>query len=253
MEAKQSGGARELSLHPLWEEYTFPIDESDAMAASELVEAGEAFSKFYFNPYTGHLSLTFQRASRGARGECRAAGNRSAADSFSGGILADEMGLGKTIQMAALIASNTGEEDSESEPEEIEEDEDDEPVRKRAFRQISLAQSFAATRNPSSPDSERQRLKTALRAAVKHHKVTLVIVPMSLLGQWRDELLRAIPGAEVMLYYAETKGDLMARLEGGSVDVVITSFGTLTTEHKRYTDAGGAAAQRNMTNSAPLL
>ncbi|KAJ3021634.1 DNA helicase rad5 [Thoreauomyces humboldtii] len=67
------------SIHPLWEEYVLPPEEAGAESAP-----------FYFNPYTGELSLNFP----------------SAADQTRGGILADEMGLGKTIETLALIHSN---------------------------------------------------------------------------------------------------------------------------------------------------
>ena len=67
-------------LHPLWEEYEFPLaDDMDC-----------GHGPFYMNPYIGELSLVFQPASRAARG----------------GILADEMGLGKTIMLASLIHAN---------------------------------------------------------------------------------------------------------------------------------------------------
>lgn len=39
-------GQRELSLHPLWEEYAFPMDESDPMAMAALIEAPDKC--FYF-------------------------------------------------------------------------------------------------------------------------------------------------------------------------------------------------------------
>ncbi|KAH8600393.1 SNF2 family N-terminal domain-containing protein [Bisporella sp. PMI_857] len=61
---------REASMHPLWEEYSWPIKDS-----------------FYVNPYSGELSLEFPIQEQ----HCL------------GGILADEMGLGKTIEMMSLI------------------------------------------------------------------------------------------------------------------------------------------------------
>jgi DNA repair protein RAD5 len=184
------------------------------------------------SPYTGHLSLQFQHASRGARG----------------GILADEMGLGKTIQMAALILTNqpTEKDDSSDEEDEDSKRENGEGSRQQ-LRQMSLASSFAAA---GGSESSRKAMLKSLSFA-SQGKSTLVVAPMSLIGQWRDELERAIPSMTSMLYYAEQKGDLIARLEGGSVDIVITSYGTLVTEYKKLLDSRAASA-RQVASNAPL-
>ncbi|UZJ53098.1 hypothetical protein CBS101457_002418 [Exobasidium rhododendri] len=228
--SSQDGSSRELSLHPLWEQYLFPVDEEKM----DLLDS--ATPAFYFNPYTGHLSLKFQHASRGARG----------------GILADEMGLGKTIQMAALILSN---QPSQEEGSSAAEEEEVYPFNENGFngskqqqmRQMSLATSFKASGNT---ESSRKAMFKSLSSASRG-RATLVVAPMSLIGQWRDEMERAIPSMTSMLYYAEQKGDLLARLEGGSVDIVITSYGTLITEYKKYLD-GGAGNSKYLTSVAPL-
>lgn len=44
--AERQGDARELSLHPLWQEYTFPIPEDDVAETAKLLEA--ASNKFYY-------------------------------------------------------------------------------------------------------------------------------------------------------------------------------------------------------------
>jgi DNA repair protein RAD5 len=224
-------GREVKALHPLWEEYIFPVDDE----RMDLLDS--ATSKFYFNPYTGHLSLRFQAASRGARG----------------GILADEMGLGKTIQMASLILTNQPSlEEVSDDDEEIDADQQDEGSNTVATsRQMSLANSFAAASSSGlTPAELLSRRKTMLKmASASRGRVTLVVAPMSLVGQWRDEMERSIPTMRTMLYYAETKGDLVSRLEGGSVDIIVTSYGTLVTEYKRYIASNNAqSAARN----APL-
>lgn len=228
-----SGSERNLSLHPLWEEYEFPMDYDNPEANQRLVISPTRM--FYFNPYTGDLSLDFQRASKGSRG----------------GILADEMGLGKTIMVASLLHANrTSDPGDESQA-------DDDPVdfsqdgvvtkRKGSAKQTSLASAFAAS--TSTGDAR----KALLKASVAKGKASLVIAPMSLIGQWRDELIRAsAPGSITpVLYYADTKGDLLAQLESGKVDVVITSYGTLVTEYRRYLDSGGSS-NRHLSSTAPL-
>jgi DNA repair protein RAD5 len=80
---------KEFSIHPLWEEYLWPmkdVDEKDVVQ----VEGQDAF---YVNPYSGEMSLEFPVQEQNCLG----------------GILADEMGLGKTIEMMSLIHSNRSE------------------------------------------------------------------------------------------------------------------------------------------------
>ncbi|KAK4232185.1 DNA repair protein rad5 [Podospora fimiseda] len=74
---------RERSMHPLWEEYLWPVRDCDDKDLPQI--AGQP--AFYVNPYSGDLSLEFPEQEQ----HCL------------GGILADEMGLGKTIQMLSLI------------------------------------------------------------------------------------------------------------------------------------------------------
>ncbi|RPB29797.1 hypothetical protein L211DRAFT_43313 [Terfezia boudieri ATCC MYA-4762] len=74
------------SMHPLWEEFMWPTKDENGI---DLPSNGHQ-EKFYVNPYSGDLSLTFPRQEQ----HCL------------GGILADEMGLGKTIEMLSLIHSN---------------------------------------------------------------------------------------------------------------------------------------------------
>jgi DNA repair protein RAD5 len=77
---------REISMHPLWEEYLWPERDADD---NELPRVFGQES-FYVNPYSGELSLSFPVQEQ----HCL------------GGILADEMGLGKTIEMMSLIHSH---------------------------------------------------------------------------------------------------------------------------------------------------
>ncbi|KAI9370800.1 SNF2 family N-terminal domain-containing protein [Aspergillus egyptiacus] len=81
---KKSG--RELSMHPLWEEYSWPLKDVDDKDLPVI----EGIEHFYVNPYSGELSLDFPAQEQ----HCL------------GGILADEMGLGKTIEMLSLIHSH---------------------------------------------------------------------------------------------------------------------------------------------------
>lgn len=77
---------RERSMHPLWEEYTWPTKDVD----DKDLPMVEGIDHFYVNPYSGDLSVDFPAQEQ----HCL------------GGILADEMGLGKTIEMMSLIHSH---------------------------------------------------------------------------------------------------------------------------------------------------
>ncbi|KAG9222353.1 hypothetical protein CCMSSC00406_0002688 [Pleurotus cornucopiae] len=81
----------QMSMHPLWSEYVFPpIPEVDGII--DLTDD----RPFYFNAYSGELSLELPKVAT-----CR------------GGILAD-VGLGKTIMVSALIQSNSKPESTDS-------------------------------------------------------------------------------------------------------------------------------------------
>ncbi|KPI38979.1 DNA repair protein rad5 [Cyphellophora attinorum] len=77
---------KQASMHPLWEEYTWPVKDADD-APVPLVEEQD---KFYVNLYSGEISLEFPVQEQNCLG----------------GILADEMGLGKTIEIYSLIHSH---------------------------------------------------------------------------------------------------------------------------------------------------
>lgn len=85
-EKDEKSDGKEISMHPLWEEYSWPkkdMDDQDLPAVTNQ-------DNFYVNPYSGELSLDFPVQEQ----HCL------------GGILADEMGLGKTIEMLSLMHSH---------------------------------------------------------------------------------------------------------------------------------------------------
>lgn len=88
-EKDEKSSRGEDSMHPLWEEYAWPIKDVD----DKDLPAVEGQSKFYVNPYSGDMQLEFPVQDQ----HCL------------GGILADEMGLGKTIQMLSLVHTHRSE------------------------------------------------------------------------------------------------------------------------------------------------
>ena len=88
-ELDERSDKRGVSMHPLWEEYPWPIKDMDDNHLTEVTNQGS----FYVNPYSGQLSLEFPTQEQ----HCL------------GGILADEMGLGKTIEMLSLMHTHRSE------------------------------------------------------------------------------------------------------------------------------------------------
>ncbi|EEQ90005.2 DNA repair protein rad5 [Blastomyces dermatitidis ER-3] len=86
---KDTQPERQQSMHPLWEEYSWPTKDMDDQPLPRVHNR----DKFYVNPYSGELSLEFPVQEQNCLG----------------GILADEMGLGKTIEMLSLIHSHKSE------------------------------------------------------------------------------------------------------------------------------------------------
>ncbi|KAF2259389.1 DNA repair protein rad5 [Lojkania enalia] len=80
---------REVSMHPLWDEYEWPTQDANNVPVPTVADQ----TMFYVNPYSGELSLDFPKQEQNCLG----------------GILADEMGLGKTIEMLSLIHSHRSE------------------------------------------------------------------------------------------------------------------------------------------------
>lgn len=125
------------------------------------------------------------------------------------------MGLGKTIMLASLIHANRTVDAHAPPP----------PKRTKTLKQASLTSAFGAVPKTS-----------------KSH-ATLVVAPMSLLSQWQSELERASrPGTlAVHVYYGEARDQLAAALDQQRADVVITSYGTLTSEYRRESERRGSA------------
>ncbi|KAK3708324.1 DNA helicase rad5 [Vermiconidia calcicola] len=82
-ETSQGQGHKEQSMHPLWEEYKWPIKDAEDKDLPVVTDQ----DSFYVNPYSGELGLDFPVQEQNCLG----------------GVLADEMGLGKTIEMLSLI------------------------------------------------------------------------------------------------------------------------------------------------------
>ncbi|TBU29891.1 SNF2 family N-terminal domain-containing protein [Dichomitus squalens] len=189
-----AASAREAqSMHPLWKEYPFPFDPND-----DMIDLTADERSFYFNEYSGELSLEFPKAER----KCK------------GGILASAIvGMGKTIMLSALIQTAR----------EPETPADDSASSSRA-KQLRLNNAFRVMEKP-------------LPQQRKGPSATLIVAPTSLLTQWAEELQRSSKPdtLRVLVWHGMNRLDLDAAVDGeGATNVVITSYGTLVSEHAKH-------------------
>ena len=118
--------------------------------------------------------------------------------------------------LSALIQTARGPEDPSPEPTQN-------PNKKR---QLNLNRAFRAVKREPDVHPIAQRGPAA----------TLIVAPTSLLTQWAAELERSSkPGTlKVLVWHSQNRMDLDAALGGDDpVDVVITSYGTLVSEHSK--------------------
>ncbi|WVQ99319.1 hypothetical protein IAU59_006451 [Kwoniella sp. CBS 9459] len=216
MTAREKGdeSVREQSLHPLWEEYAFKKEHMEGQPIE--IEDDDDFvdpsRKFFWNPYSGELSLTFPTSNTKAKG----------------GILADAMGMGKTCMMASLLHTNQ-EADKPSSPILDGTDGDEEPASKRPkFKQVTLSNQWRAI--------------PTVAKAVNVPRATLVVCPVSLAAQWHEELGKMSEKGTItsFMWYGNDRIDierLLAQEGKKKVDVIITSYGTLASEYQKWRKA----------------
>ncbi|KAI6693437.1 hypothetical protein NL676_021147 [Syzygium grande] len=128
-----------------------------------------------------------------------------------GGILADAMGLGKTVMTIALIHAR--------------------PSRRRPD-----AQKFLTEDADDIDSTKRRKRDSSIRNMQKVKGGTLIICPMALLSQWKDEL-ETHSKPESISIFVHYGGDRTndPRVFSG-YDVVLTTYGVLTAAYKHDQD-----------------
>lgn len=116
-------------------------------------------------------------------------------------------------------------------------DSDDGVPKPPKFRQLTLNKQWQPT------------IATASKPVPSRRHATLVITPVSLAKQWQDELDRmSVKGSlRSVLWYGNERPDLSALLDTmepeSRTDVVITSYGTLVSEHAKWLTRQGVRSQ----------
>ena len=120
--------------------------------------------------------------------------------------------MGKTIMLSSLIQTNLGEKPEEQVPATS-----DQVIRSKQLR-------LDATFRPMAKASFSQR-----------SRATLIVAPASLIDQWASEISRSSRKGtvNVFVWHGSGRGDLgsMIDCDIDAIDVVITSYGTLSSEH----------------------
>ncbi|TFK26658.1 DNA repair protein RAD5 [Coprinopsis marcescibilis] len=189
--------AREAtSMHPLWSQYAFPHDPTND---GDVIDLTMDEKVFYFNPYSGELSLEFPKTER----KCR------------GGILADEMGMGKTIMLSALIQTSLPSEN----------DVKGEDTNRRNPKQLKLNSAFKSVSRKASPKPPSATLIVAPTSLLSQWAEELQ--------------RSSKPGAlKVMVWHGQNRLDLDGLVdeeEDGDnvIRVIVTSYGVLASEHAK--------------------
>eukprot|EP00250_Pteridium_aquilinum_P000164 c1018_g1_i1 orf=187-3477(+) len=155
----------------------------------------------YLNTFSGDATAQFPSALQMARG----------------GILADAMGLGKTVMTISLLLANPGKGGS---CHQIDTGTMDGERSRILNSQAGQAGSFFAN----------AQMRAKFRKTIRKGGGTLIVCPMTLLGQWKSELeMHAKPGTvTIYTHYGSARTrDTRALLD---YDVVLTTYGVLGSE-----------------------
>ncbi|KAK9279319.1 hypothetical protein L1049_012998 [Liquidambar formosana] len=178
------------TLHPCWEAYRL-ADKRELVV--------------YLNAFSGDATTEFPSTLQMARG----------------GILADAMGLGKTIMTIALLISHSKRGGSSS---------------SQSTSQPSGESSEISHISDQSPEPPKKATKfLGFDKLIKQKNTltsggSLIICPMTLLGQWKSEIESHVQSGSLSLYlhYGQSRPKDAKHL--AQSDVVITTYGVLASE-----------------------
>lgn len=214
-EKDEKSDDKEVSMHPLWEEYKWPVKDMDDKDVPSVANQ----SSFYVNPYSGELSLDFPVQEQHCLGGILADGrfdHRLIVGLKRCMLTWTEMGLGKTIEMLSLMHTHRS--------------------------NVSMQ----ATQTGPSSVANLPRLPKNSSSVEPAPNTTLVVAPMSLLAQWESESIKASkPGTlKAMVYYGSEKAANLQNLcceanAASAPSLIITSYGVVLSEFNQVAARGG--------------
>lgn len=135
-----------------------------------------------------------------------------------GGMLLDEMGMGKTIEMLGVILASQNHEDETPESSEVV--------------------------GPIFPTLKRER-------AVEYHRGTLIVVPLSMMHQWADEIAVKVADAPGVVQY---HGSSRSRAKIMDASIVLTTYETISADSRfARTNSRVTALQNSTTWTCPSV
>jgi hypothetical protein len=94
------------------------------------------------------------------------------------------------------------------------------------------------------------------KAKPERPSATLIVAPTSLLSQWAEELARSSkPGTmKVLVWHGQNRLDLggLRSAEDGPLNIVITSYGVLASEHAKIGKTGSPVYDSGFFMRAPM-